>query len=265
MYGTDAAAQRCLVKTSEELERIEELKTENSVFIVISDKLEDKGNIELILEGDLIYDSDEVNLWGEEIGVNKIRITDKLTEEKTENFISFSHIGLDHEPLSDRPACSSFLKDCQHPNDGKLTFSVNFKINEEYTLTAINGDYFTSLTWIPLPSSSIPVVVNETSPILKEQESSMGEIKIIPSWIKNNAGWWADGTIDDNSFVQGIQFLVKEGIIVVDSTSQGNEESNEIPSWIKNNAGWWAEGTIDDSTFLSGIEFLVQEGIIVVD
>src|SRR3970282_2125535 len=26
----------------------------------------------------------------------------------------------------------------------------------------------------------------------------------IPTWIKNNAGWWADGKIDDNSFVQGI-------------------------------------------------------------
>ena len=35
----------------------------------------------------------------------------------------------------------------------------------------------------------------------------------IPSWIKNNAGWWADGSIDDNSFVQGIQFLIKEGIM----------------------------------------------------
>ena len=35
----------------------------------------------------------------------------------------------------------------------------------------------------------------------------------IPDWIKNNAGWWADGQIDDNSFVQGIQFLIKEGVI----------------------------------------------------
>ena len=24
----------------------------------------------------------------------------------------------------------------------------------------------------------------------------------IPDWVKNNAGWWADGTIDDSSFVQ---------------------------------------------------------------
>ena len=35
----------------------------------------------------------------------------------------------------------------------------------------------------------------------------------IPVWIKNNAGWWADGSIDDNSFVQGIQFLVQEGFM----------------------------------------------------
>ena len=27
----------------------------------------------------------------------------------------------------------------------------------------------------------------------------------IPSWIKNNAGWWADGVIDDSSFVSGIE------------------------------------------------------------
>jgi hypothetical protein len=39
----------------------------------------------------------------------------------------------------------------------------------------------------------------------------------IPSWIKNNAGWWADGSIDDSSFVQGIQFLIKEGILRIQS------------------------------------------------
>ena len=39
----------------------------------------------------------------------------------------------------------------------------------------------------------------------------------IPEWIKNNAGWWADGSIDDNSFVQGIQFLIKEGIMKLES------------------------------------------------
>ena len=38
---------------------------------------------------------------------------------------------------------------------------------------------------------------------------------VIPQWIKNNAEWWADGVIDDSSFVSGIQYLVKVGIIQV--------------------------------------------------
>jgi len=46
-------------------------------------------------------------------------------------------------------------------------------------------------------------------------KSPMGNPVSIPSWIKNNAGWWADGSIDDNSFVQGIQYLIKEGIMKI--------------------------------------------------
>jgi len=38
-------------------------------------------------------------------------------------------------------------------------------------------------------------------------------INVIPDWIKNNAGWWADGLIDDGSFVSGIQWLISNGII----------------------------------------------------
>ena len=37
----------------------------------------------------------------------------------------------------------------------------------------------------------------------------------IPSWIKNNAGWWADGQIDDTAFIQGIQYLITNGILQV--------------------------------------------------
>jgi len=96
-------------------------------------------------------------------------------------------------------------------------------------------------------------------------QGSNGDVVLspeIPDWIKNNAGWWADGSIDDNSFVQGIQFLIKEGIMQIPPTSQGSGSStNEIPSWIKNNAGWWAEGAIDDDSFVGGIQYLIEEGI----
>ena len=36
-----------------------------------------------------------------------------------------------------------------------------------------------------------------------------------PAWIKNNAGWWADGSINDDSFIQGTQFLIKQGILQI--------------------------------------------------
>ncbi len=83
----------------------------------------------------------------------------------------------------------------------------------------------------------------------------------IPDWIKNNAGWWADGQIDDNSFVEGIQFLIKEGFMQIPITEQGSvSQDNKIPDWIKNNAGWWADGQIDDNSFVEGIQFLIKEG-----
>jgi len=87
-------------------------------------------------------------------------------------------------------------------------------------------------------------------------------VQKIPDWIKNNAGWWADGSIDDKSFVQGIQFLIKEKIMKIPPTTQGSGGSEKnIPSWVKNNAGWWADGSIGDSDFVQGIQFLIKEGI----
>ena len=85
----------------------------------------------------------------------------------------------------------------------------------------------------------------------------------IPSWIKNNAGWWADGQIGDTSFLKGIEYLINEGIMVIPPTeTSGSSGSQEVPSWVKNNAGWWADGIIDDNTFVSGIQYLVKVGII---
>lgn len=87
----------------------------------------------------------------------------------------------------------------------------------------------------------------------------------IPSWVKNNAGWWSQGKIDDFEFISGVQYLIKEGIIKVppselDKVSQGSD----IPEWIKNNAKWWAEDKIEDNTFVSGIQFLIKQGIITI-
>ena len=37
----------------------------------------------------------------------------------------------------------------------------------------------------------------------------------IPDWVRNNAGWWAEGLIDDQTFLRAIQYLIQEGVLVV--------------------------------------------------
>lgn len=86
----------------------------------------------------------------------------------------------------------------------------------------------------------------------------------IPSWVKNVASFWCQDQIDDASFVEGIQYLIDNGIIVVPAKSKVISDTQEVPQWVKNNACWWSEGSITDLDFASGIEYLVREGIIVV-
>lgn len=40
---------------------------------------------------------------------------------------------------------------------------------------------------------------------------------LVPEWVKNNAAWWAEGSVDDQTFLNGIEFLINEGVINVSS------------------------------------------------
>jgi len=80
-----------------------------------------------------------------------------------------------------------------------IEFNVPDDVNGIITLQ------FENLNGSDLANAILPVVVNR----INIDETS------IPAWIKNNAGWWATDQIDDSSFLQGIQYLVQNGIIVV--------------------------------------------------
>ena len=106
-------------------------------------------------------------------------------------------------------------------------------------------------------------VQSPTQPPQQQEQPTTTSVTAIPDWIKVNAGWWADGQIADSAFLQAIQYLIKEGIMVIPHTeTSGSTGSQEVPAWIKNNAEWWADGQIDDNAFVSGIQYLVKEGII---
>ena len=107
-----------------------------------------------------------------------------------------------------------------------------------------------------------------TSPITIS--SSWAE-ESIPTWIKNNAGWWASVMITEDEFLKGIEYLINNNIILIDSTIDekayvppDTSDMNRVPDWVKNNAEWWAADLIGDYDFLNGIKYLINKGIILV-
>ncbi len=109
------------------------------------------------------------------------------------------------------------------------------------------------------------------NPVEEKIEVSSGVT--VPLWVKNNAGWWAEGQIQDSEFVTSIEYLINQRIIKLDIPESTEEEKRyessipepkeqSIPVWIKNNAKWWSENKISTNEFVSGIKFLVEQGII---
>jgi len=86
----------------------------------------------------------------------------------------------------------------------------------------------------------------------------------LPSWIKSNAAWWSNDAIEDADFLQGIEYLIQQGIIVVPLTeSSSDSQSNQpLPDWIKNNAAWWSQDLIGNDEFINAIQWLLENGII---
>ena len=80
---------------------------------------------------------------------------------------------------------------------------IEFDVPDD--VTGIITLQFENLNGSDLADAVIPVIVDRVG---VDQTS-------IPAWIKNNAGWWATDQIDDSAFVQGIQYLVQNGIIVI--------------------------------------------------
>ena len=73
----------------------------------------------------------------------------------------------------------------------------------------------------------------------------------VPNWIKNTAGWWATDVISETEFVNAIAYLIKVGIISI--------ESSKSPESI---AEMWVNGHISDDEFLANVEYLLEiEGI----
>ena len=104
---------------------------------------------------------------------------------------------------------------------------------------------------------------NSTAVTQVSTTNSSSTASQIPSWVRNNAKWWAQNQVGDSDFIQGVQYLIQQGIMKIPPTQAMQSSSSQpIPAWVKTNAAWWAQGQISDSDFVKGIQYLVSSGII---
>ena len=90
-------------------------------------------------------------------------------------------------------------------------------IAQESILIPIDGQYQIKLILTGQNSENFEnFLASESSFNISSQNEKLDEKTAeIPSWIKSNAGWWSDGQIDDSSFVEGIQYLIREGFMKI--------------------------------------------------
>jgi hypothetical protein len=129
-----------------------------------------------------------------------------------------------------------------------------------------NGDFTAHISieenW---KSGSFSIIASYDEKDFGKVDFQLNKIQI-PTFFKNVASWWSDGLIDDFEFVDGIEYLINEGIIEIPNLSQ-NTSSNEntIPDWVRQNIGWWTNDLTSDTELVNSIQYLVEKGIIQVN
>ena len=146
----------------------------------------------------------------------------------------------------------------------KYGFAVITMHPQEFS-TIVNGTYQNQLNTNQIfeLKTLVEKLQNEKIKIVYLDQINLdSQTERIPIWLKNNAEWWANDQIDDDTFVQGIEYLIQQNIIKIPEQFIEKSSQQIIPVWIKNNAEWWANDQIDDDTFVQGIEYLIKNGII---
>jgi len=106
---------------------------------------------------------------------------------------------------------SSAQEETQIPNWIKNVagwWAVN-EISEKEFLGAIEYLINNNIISIPFMPCGGVAAIAASNPML--------EAKLIPDWVKNNAGWWATDQIRDADFINGIEYLIKKDILGIDN------------------------------------------------
>ena len=91
-----------------------------------------------------------------------------------------------------------------------------------YWMITDGQEYAPSLLYVPLADRVVELGKQGLSKVTYDGEllwgyetsADSGNLEI-PQWIRDNAKWWSEGLITDQDYINGLQFLIKQGVIKV--------------------------------------------------
>lgn len=99
--------------------------------------------------------------------------------------------------------------------DKYLGILTSYGISQESILIPTQGQHKIKLILTGQNSKNFAEFLTSTADFKIDQPLAQQKTGIVPSWIKNNAGWWSQDLISERDFVKGIEFLVSQGIVTV--------------------------------------------------
>ncbi len=131
---------------------------------------------------------------------------------------------------------------------------ANNEISEKEFLAGIEYLINNNIIHIPFMPCGSYAAIATSDPTL--------EAKLVPDWVKNNAGWWATNQIGDADFLNGIEYLIKKDIFGIDN----KKIKGKVPiEDVKFSPAWTVEK--DKMVFVASsfFEIYAQNGDCIVD
>jgi phosphate transport system substrate-binding protein len=83
-------------------------------------------------------------------------------------------------------------------------------------------EFSPSLLYVPLSDKVVEIGKNGLSQVTYDGETLWDYSEAvqtqeyqIPNWIRDNAKWWSEGLITDQDYINGLQYLIKQGILKI--------------------------------------------------
>lgn len=167
-----------------------------------------------------------------------ITIYDDILEVEPDNISTLKMKGIVHSNLQ------------EHDKSLRQFFKIlQYKPNDVISLTGMGvgfgnlGEYQESLRYFQKAHDEKPnsiiiknyidfinsvIIKYPYTPTEKPQALEKPDVISVPKWVKNNAGWWADKKIGDEEFVEGIQYLIENGIITISTEYMFQKSQEEL-------------------------------------